>query len=143
MEAQQIYTIITAVAAIALLVILITLRGVLQKMTELKERRIQLPVQAAKSPSATPVLNQSESTAAPIAAPVAAAANAQGISGEILAVIAAAAYTLYGVPATAIQSVTAAQPVPLAAAVPVAAAPAPRTRSTWATAGLLDNTRPF
>lgn len=140
MEAQQIYTIIMAVAAIALLVILITLRGVLQKMTELKERRSQLPVQA---PAAAPVLSQSAPAAEPIAAPVAAAADSQGISGEVLAVIAAAAYTLYGVPAAAIQSVTAAEPAPLAAAVPAAAAPAPRSRSAWATAGLLDNTRPF
>lgn len=147
MEATQlqIFTIISAIAAIAALAVLVVLRGTLQKLNVLNEKREQAlrEAQAVKqAPAPAPVFSQQ--TVAPAAVPAAtapqAAPAAQGISGEILAVIAAAAYTLYDIPASAIQSVTLAEPAPLALAT---AAPAPRTRSTWATAGLLENTRPF
>ncbi len=65
--------------------------------------------------------------AAPVYAAPAPVAE-EGIPGEVIAAIAAAVYCTEGVPASAIRSVRRSRSA---------------SRSAWATAGILENTRPF
>lgn len=170
----QLAIIVMVIALAAVFIALIVLVNVLKKLTALKQEQHQVPA-PAPAPAAAPVLNQvskpapvlaSSAPAVPkapapvaaapapvvsapvVAAPVVPAAPvSQGISGEILAVIAAAAYTVYGVQESAIRSVTVLEnsSVPAVAAVSAASASVrpSRTRSAWASAGVLENTRSF
>ena len=61
-------------------------------------------------------------------APAAPSVAEEGIPGEVIAAIAAAVYCTEGLPASAIRSVRRSRSA---------------SRSAWATAGILENTRPF